>query len=83
VSDVLESLDLKDKVALITGGHSGLGFEATKALSKAGVHVVVGTRNVRSASKALSGLPNVTILQLDLSDIRSVRSLASFITTNS
>ncbi|WP_237388240.1 oxidoreductase [Xenorhabdus sp. Sc-CR9] len=83
VSDVLEALDLKDKVALITGGHSGLGFEATKALSKAGVHVVVGARNVRSASKALSGLPNVTILQLDLSDIRSVRSLASFITANS
>ncbi|MDX7998517.1 SDR family NAD(P)-dependent oxidoreductase [Xenorhabdus sp. Reich] len=80
-SDVLEDLDLQGKTALITGGHSGLGFEATKALSKAGVHVVVGARNVESASKALSELSNVTIFQLDLSDISSIRDFASFVTT--
>ncbi|MBD2784457.1 SDR family NAD(P)-dependent oxidoreductase [Xenorhabdus sp. DI] len=81
-SDVLEVLELKGKTALITGGHSGLGFEATKALSKSGVHVVVGARNVESASKALSELSNVTILQLDLSDISSVKNLASVVTAN-
>lgn len=44
-TDVLKGLDLSGKTAFITGGHSGLGFEATKALSTAGVHVVVGARD--------------------------------------
>lgn len=81
-SDVLAGLNLKGKTALITGGHSGLGLEATKALSCAGVHVYVAARNIESAAKALSGLANITLLPVDLSDLLSVRNLASVIAAN-
>jgi len=81
-SDVLKGLDLTGKTAFITGGHSGLGFDATKALAAAGVHVVVGARDVESAARNLSELKSVTILPLDLSDIASVRSVAAFVSAN-
>ncbi|MEX0445837.1 SDR family NAD(P)-dependent oxidoreductase [Xenorhabdus sp. SGI246] len=81
-TDVLEGLELKGKTAFITGGHSGIGFEATKALSAAGVHVVVGARDVELAARSLSELINITILPLDLSDISSVKKLASIVTAN-
>ncbi|VEI70986.1 Fatty acyl-CoA reductase [Serratia fonticola] len=80
--DVLSGLNLKGKTALITGGHSGLGLEATKALSSAGVHVFVAARNVESAAKALNELANITLLPIELSDLLSVRNLASIITAN-
>ena len=79
---VFKGTDLSGKTALITGGHFGLGFEATKALSAAGVHVVVGARDVKMASTDLSTVENVTILPLDLSDLTSVRSLAAVISAN-
>lgn len=81
-SDVLKSLDLVGKTAFITGGHSGLGFEATKALSAAGVHVVVAARDVKSAAQNLSEQKNVTILPLDLSDIASVKNVAAIVSAN-
>ncbi|MCC8382039.1 oxidoreductase [Xenorhabdus sp. PB30.3] len=81
-SDILKDIDIKGKTAFITGGHSGLGYEATKALSEAGAHVVVGARDILNASNALSKLSNITILPLDLSDINSVRKLANYIHAN-
>jgi NAD(P)-dependent dehydrogenase (short-subunit alcohol dehydrogenase family) len=36
---------LKDKVALITGGSSGIGQGIALALAKEGVHVAVASRN--------------------------------------
>jgi hypothetical protein len=41
-SEVIANLHLAGKTAIITGGHSGLGFESTKALAAAGVNVIVG-----------------------------------------
>ncbi|WP_340615315.1 oxidoreductase [Xenorhabdus thailandensis] len=81
-SDVLKGIDIKGKTAFITGGHSGLGYETTKALSEAGAHVVVGVRDMKRASNALSELTNITILPLDLSDINSVRTLAAYVNAN-
>ncbi len=81
-SDVLRGLDLTGKTAFITGGHSGLGLEATKALSTAGVHVVVGARDVESAARNLSELDNITIFPMDLSDIASISSVAALVSAN-
>lgn len=81
-TDVLEGLPLSNKVALITGGHSGLGLEATKALSCAGVHVVVAARNIEIAAQNLKDLNNITILPLDLSNIPSIKTFAQIITAN-
>jgi NAD(P)-dependent dehydrogenase (short-subunit alcohol dehydrogenase family) len=74
--DVLSGIDLSGKLAIVTGGHSGLGLETTKALSRAGAHVLIGARQPEAAAKALSGIANVEVDRLDLSDLESVRHFA-------
>ena len=37
---------IKDKVAIITGASSGIGFATALALSKAGAKVAIGARRV-------------------------------------
>ena len=72
-SEVLTGLDLSGKTAIITGGHSGLGLESTKALAAAGVHVIVAARNVAAAQKMLTNIPKATVKELNLSDLESVK----------
>ena len=79
-SEVLAGLDLSGKTAIITGGHSGLGLQSTKALAAAGVIVIVGARNVAAAKQNLTDVADVTVLELDLSDLASVRRFAQNIT---
>ncbi len=72
-TDVLANLVLTGKTAIITGGHSGLGFESTKALVATGAQVIVGARNVEVAQEMLKNMPSVTTMELDLSDLNSVK----------
>ncbi|MCQ4088321.1 SDR family NAD(P)-dependent oxidoreductase [Saccharibacillus sp. JS10] len=74
--DVLKGIDLSGKLALVTGGYSGLGLETTKALVKAGAHVIVPARRPEAAKEALADTPNVEIYELDLSDLSSVEAFA-------
>ena len=45
--------DLKGKVAIVTGGNSGIGLETCKALASAGARVVMCSRNVDNGEKAI------------------------------
>jgi NAD(P)-dependent dehydrogenase (short-subunit alcohol dehydrogenase family) len=74
--DVLRGIDLTGKLAIVTGGYSGLGLETTKALAGAGAHVVVPARRPERALEAVSGLGDVEVEALDLSDLGSVRDFA-------
>ncbi|MDH6605518.1 NAD(P)-dependent dehydrogenase (short-subunit alcohol dehydrogenase family) [Streptomyces sp. SAI-208] len=74
--DVLAGVDLSGKLAIVTGGYSGLGLETTRALSKAGARVVVPARRPDTAWKALAGLAGVELDELDLGDLGSVRDFA-------
>lgn len=71
-ADVLDGVELAGKRAIVTGGHSGLGLETTKALARAGAEVIVASRDTERAKDALHDLPTVTVLPLDLSDLASV-----------
>lgn len=74
--DVLAGVDLSGKLAIVTGGYSGLGLETTKALTKAGARVVVPARRPDTAKEALAGLDGVELEELDLGDLESVRAFA-------
>jgi len=74
--EVLKGIDLSGKLALVTGGYSGLGLETTKALVKAGARVIVPARRPEAAQEALSGIENVEVDELDLSDLSSVKAFA-------
>ncbi|WP_336334490.1 SDR family NAD(P)-dependent oxidoreductase [Pseudomonas putida] len=74
--EVLAGVDLSGKLAIVTGGHSGLGLETTRALTGAGAQVLVLARNPAAAAQALAGVSNVEIDALDLADQGSVRACA-------
>ncbi|HEX4222426.1 MAG TPA: SDR family NAD(P)-dependent oxidoreductase [Pseudonocardiaceae bacterium] len=75
-AQVLAGIDLTGKLAVVTGGYSGVGIETTKALLGAGAKVVVPARRPDVAREALAGLDNVEIEQLDLGDLDSVAGFA-------
>ncbi|WP_145811324.1 SDR family NAD(P)-dependent oxidoreductase [Kribbella amoyensis] len=74
--DVLAGLDLTGKLAVVTGGYSGLGLETTRALTRAGAQVVVPARRPEAAAEALAGVAGVEIDRLDLGDLDSVQAFA-------
>jgi NAD(P)-dependent dehydrogenase (short-subunit alcohol dehydrogenase family) len=76
-ADVLEGIDLSGRNVVVTGGHVGLGLETTRALSKAGASVVVGTRNPDRAAPALEDIERVEVERLDLMDPASVDAFAA------
>jgi NAD(P)-dependent dehydrogenase (short-subunit alcohol dehydrogenase family) len=75
-SDVLSGIDLSGRLAIITGGYSGLGLATTRALAGAGARVVVPARRPDAATEAVGDLPNVEVAELDLSQLDSVRKFA-------
>jgi NAD(P)-dependent dehydrogenase (short-subunit alcohol dehydrogenase family) len=75
--EVIAGIDLAGKVALVTGGYSGLGLETVRALAGAGAKVLVGARRPDVATADLKDVAgDVTILNLDLSDPASIDAFA-------
>ncbi|SDX70965.1 SDR family NAD(P)-dependent oxidoreductase [Paenibacillus sp. CF384] len=70
--EVLTGYDLSGKVAIVTGGHGGIGLETTRALASAGATVIVGARDVNKAHEALASLNNVEVIKLDLANPSSI-----------
>jgi NAD(P)-dependent dehydrogenase (short-subunit alcohol dehydrogenase family) len=71
-NDVIKGIDLKGKIAIVTGGNTGIGLETVKTLSKAGATVIVPARDVEKAKKNLEGITNIEIEELDLMDRDSI-----------
>lgn len=74
--DVLAGIDLSGRHAVVTGGASGLGHEAVRALVAAGAKVLVPARDPDKAARAFAGLDGVGIAKLDLGDLQSVAAFA-------
>ena len=75
-ADVLAGVDLRGRLAVVTGGYSGLGLAATRALAGAGADVVVPARRPDAARQALAGVDGVEVHALDLADLDSVAAFA-------
>ncbi|BEL03649.1 oxidoreductase [Actinoplanes sichuanensis] len=66
--------DLHGRIAVITGGNTGLGFETARVLATRGATVVLACRDQTRATSAAARLPgHAETLHLDLSDPLSVR----------
>ncbi|MFD5317708.1 SDR family NAD(P)-dependent oxidoreductase [Streptomyces sp. NPDC127098] len=74
--EVLCGIDLSGRNVIVTGGHVGLGLETTRALSRAGASVTVGSRDPERAAPALAGIERVAIDRLDLLDPASIDAFA-------
>ena len=74
--EVLAGIDLSEKVAVVTGGYSGVGLETTRALAEAGATVVVPARTQEKVRAALAGIPRVEIETLELIDPASIDAFA-------
>jgi len=75
--------DLSGKIIIVTGGNSGLGFESVKAFTMKGAGVVLASRSEDKGEQArleiLKEFPGgkITVMQLDLGDLESVRRFAA------
>ncbi len=68
------------RVAVVTGGNSGLGLVTVRELARRGAHVVLACRSTEkgdAAARGFDGSANVEVRALDLSALDSVRSFAA------
>jgi NAD(P)-dependent dehydrogenase (short-subunit alcohol dehydrogenase family) len=75
-AEVLSGIDLSGRLAIVTGGYSGIGIETARALAGAGAQVIVPARRPAVAEEALAGLDGVEVGELDLGDLDSVHAFA-------
>jgi len=83
-SEVIRGIDLSGKIAIVTGGSSGIGLETTRVLRSAGARVIVPARDHDKAATRLQGLDGVEIEAMDLIDPASIDAFAvKFLATGS
>ena len=74
--EALGGADLTGKVAIVTGGYSGIGLATVRALAHAGAAVIAPARTLEKAREALSGIANVELENLDLFNPNSIDEFA-------
>ena len=75
--DVIKGVDLTGKIAIVTGGNTGIGLETTRTLAAAGATVIVPARDMDKAGKNLQGISNVEIEHMDLISPASIDAFAN------
>ena len=63
---------LDDRIALVTGGASGIGEATAKELAHAGAHVWIGDINIAAAQTLAALLPNANALYFDVTNPDSI-----------
>ena len=73
----MDSFNLTNKIALITGGNGGIGLGIAKGLALAGATVVISGRNNSKTSKALSwkSSTNKTLASSITMDVTNEKSI--------
>lgn len=82
--EVIEGIDLKGKIAIVTGGYAGIGLETVKTLVSAGAKVIIPARDINKAKRNLAGVENISIEDMNLMDPKSIDEFAEkFLKTGS
>ncbi|WP_192347344.1 SDR family NAD(P)-dependent oxidoreductase [Algoriphagus sp. Y33] len=71
-TEVINGIDLIGKIAIVTGGNTGIGLETTKTLAAAGATVIVPARTMEKAKRNLDGIANVELEEMDLMNPDSI-----------
>lgn len=82
--EIMKGHDLTGKIAIVTGGYSGIGVETVRGLKAAGARVIVLARDLNRAEAALAEVGDVEIEPMDLMDPVSIDAFAErFLQTGS
>lgn len=68
--------NLKGKIAVITGGNSGIGYATAKKLKENGAHIIITGRRKEAIEKAADEL-NATAMIADQSKLNDIENLVS------
>jgi len=74
--EALAGRDLTGRIAIVTGGYSGVGLETARVLAGAGATVIVPARRPDTAREPLAGIPRVELEAMDLGDPASIGAFA-------
>jgi 2-keto-3-deoxy-L-fuconate dehydrogenase len=74
-----DAFRLDGKVALVTGGASGIGEATCKELARAGASVIVADINLEAAEKLAASLPHAKAVRMDVTNIESIDRAASLL----
>jgi NAD(P)-dependent dehydrogenase (short-subunit alcohol dehydrogenase family) len=72
--------DLKGKTVIVTGGNSGLGLEAVKAIALKGAYVIMACRSVSKGEQAKEQIlkfhpkADIKVMEIDLTNLNSIKS---------
>jgi NAD(P)-dependent dehydrogenase (short-subunit alcohol dehydrogenase family) len=69
--------NLSGKRIIVTGATNGVGLGTTRALARAGAHVIMAVRNTELGAQRAAAIGGSTeVLKVDLADLASVRAFA-------
>ncbi len=80
--------DQQGKVVIVTGGNSGIGFEAGLALAEKNARVILAVRDLDKGEQAAQAIrdrvpaANIIVMRMNLADLSSVRSFSDEFLTN-
>ena len=72
--EITNGIDLNEKIAIVTGGYSGIGLETTRELVATGAKVIIPAKRTEVAVQNLEGIVSKeNIVEMDLGNLNSVK----------
>ena len=72
--EITNGIDLNEKIAIVTGGYSGIGLETTRELVASGAKVIIPAKRTEVAVQNLEGIVSKeNIVEMDLGNLNSVK----------
>jgi NAD(P)-dependent dehydrogenase (short-subunit alcohol dehydrogenase family) len=83
MTDPIQNLDNTQKIALVTGGNRGIGFEIVRQLAQKGLIVLLGARSLTDAEHAAAKITTddmqVMPLKLDVTSATDIENVSQWI----